>query len=311
MEALAAARPRGRRFVNVLERPGVLASVLISPAVVFILALVGGPLALAVYLSFTNAIGGSLHGKWIGLGNFRHEWTNPAFQDAVWHTFLFTVISQAVVLIVAGLLAHALLKPFRGKWILRFLILLPWAAPLPLSLMGWTWIFDTTYSIINWTLQHLHLASTVDPPQWLAQPNLAMGSVITVHAWRIIPFATVIFLAGLASIPKEVDDAAAIDGATGFRKFWSVSLPLQLPIATVALLFGIVFTATDMAVVYILTNGGPPPSNSTEMITTWAYKTGIETGSLGAGAAISLFLLPVLAVVAIGMLIFARRTEVT
>ena len=284
MEALAAARPRGRRLSNVLERPGVLASVLISPAVVFILLLVGGPLALAIYLSFTNAVGGSLHGKWIGLGNFRHEWTNPAFQDAVYHTFLFTVISQAVVLIVAGLLAHAFLKQFRGKWILRFLILLPWAAPLPLSLMGWTWIFDTTYSIINWTLQHLHLASTVEPPQWLAQPRLAMGSVIAVHAWRIIPFATVI---------------------------WSVSLPLQLPIATVALLFGIVFTATDMAVVYILTNGGPPPSDSTEMVTTWAYKTGIETGSLGAGAAISLFLLPVLAVVAIGMLIFARRTEVT
>src|SRR5439155_1492011 len=103
------------------------------------------------------------------------------------------------------------------------------------------WIFDTTYSIINWTLQHLHLASKVSPPQWLAQPRLAMGSVIAVHAWRIIPFATVIFLAGLASIPKEVDDAAAIDGATGFRKFWSVSLPLQIPIATVALLFGIVF----------------------------------------------------------------------
>ena len=234
MEALAASRPRGRRWTNVLERPSVLASVLISPAVIFILALVGGPLALAIYLSFTNAIGGSLHGKWIGLGNFRHEWTNPAFQDAVWHTFLFTVISQAIVLVVAGLLAHALLKKFPGKWLLRFLILLPWAAPLPLSLMGWTWIFDTTYSIINWTLQHLHLVSTVSPPQWLAQPRLAMGSVIAVHAWRIIPFATVIFLAGLASIPKEVDDAAAIDGATGLRKFWSVSLPLQLPIATTA-----------------------------------------------------------------------------
>src|SRR5438876_4944283 len=280
-----------------------------SPPVVFILALVGGPLALAVYLSFTNAIGGSLHGKWVGLQNFRHEWTNPAFQDAVWHTFLFTVISQAVVLIVAGLLAHFLLKSFRGKWILRFLILLPWAAPLPLSLMGWTWIFDTTYSIINWTLQHLHLASTVEPPQWLAQPRLAMGSVIAVHAWRIIPFATVIFLAGLASIPKEVDDAAAIDGATGFRKFWSVSLPLQLPIATVALLFGIVFTATDMTVVYILTSGGP--FNSTHMLTTWAYQTGVVSSNLGEGAAISLYLLPVLLVVSVLMLLFARRVEVS
>jgi multiple sugar transport system permease protein len=310
VEALAAARPRGRRWTNVFERPGVLASVLISPAVVFVTALVGGPLALAIWLSFTNATTG-LHGKWVGLENFRQEWGNPAFQHAVWHTFLFTVISQAIVLVGAGLLAHALLKDFRGKWILRFLILLPWAAPIALSLMAWKWMFDTSYSILNWTLVHAHLYKPLDVPQYLAQPKLAMGSVIAVHTWRILPFAVVIFLAGLSSIPKEVDDAAAIDGATGFRKFWSVTLPLQLPIATVALLFGIVFTATDMAVVYILTQGGPPPSFSTEMVTTWAYKTGVESGSLGAGAAISLFLLPVLALVSIGMLWFARRTEVS
>jgi multiple sugar transport system permease protein len=310
VEALAAARPRGRRLSNVLERPGVLASVLISPAVIFVTALVGGPLVLAIWLSFTNATTG-LHGKWVGLENFRHEWGNPAFQHAVWHTFLFTVISQAIVLVGAGLIAHAMMKNFRGKWILRFLILLPWAAPIALSLMAWKWMFDTSYSIFNWTLVHFHIYKPLEVPQYLAQPKLAMGSMIAVHAWRILPFAVVIFLAGLASIPKEVDDAAAIDGATGFRKFWSVTLPLQLPIATVALLFGIVFTATDMAVVYILTQGGPPPSFSTEMVTTWAYKTGIESGSIGPGAAISLFLLPVLAVVSIAMLLFARRTEVS
>jgi multiple sugar transport system permease protein len=288
----------------------VLASVLISPAVIFVLALVAAPLALSVWLSFTNATAGSLSGKYVGLENFRHEWGNQSFQDAAWHTFLFTVLSQVVVLLVAGLLAHALLKNFPGKWFLRFLILLPWAAPLPLTLMGWKWMFDTSYSIINWTLERFGWVSKVEPPQWLAEPKLAMGSVIAVHAWRLIPFAVVIFLAGLASIPKEVDDAAAIDGATGLKKFAFVTLPLQLPIATVALLFGIVFTATDMAVVYILTQGGPPPSFSTEMITTWSYKTGIESGSLGPGAAISLALLPVLAVVAIGMLIFARKREV-
>jgi multiple sugar transport system permease protein len=311
VEAAAVARPRARRWGNVLERQGVLASVLISPAVIFIAALVAGPLALSVYLSFTNATAGSLSGDWVGTENFRREWSNQTFQDAAWHTFLFTVLSQIVVLLVAGLLAHALLKSFRGKWILRFLIILPWAAPLPLSLMAWKWMFDTSYSIINWTLVKFGLVDKVSPPQWLAEPKLAMGSVIAVHAWRIIPFAVVIFLAGLASIPKEVDDAAAIDGATGLRKFAFVTLPLQLPIATVALLFGIVFTATDMAVVYILTQGGPPPSFSTEMITTWSYKTGIESGSLGPGAAISLALLPVLAVVAIGMLVFARKREVS
>jgi multiple sugar transport system permease protein len=309
VEAAAVARPRGRRWTNVFERQGVLASALIAPAVIFVLALVGGPLALAIWLSFTNATTG-LHGKWVGLANFRHEWGNPAFQHAVWHTFLFTVISQAIVLIGAGLIAHALMKNFRGKWILRFVILLPWAAPIALSLMAWKWMFDSSYSILNWSLVHAHLYKPLDVPQYLAQPRLAIGSVIAVHAWRILPFAVVIFLAGLASIPKEVDDAAAIDGATGFRKFWSVTLPLQLPIATVALLFGIVFTATDMAVVYILTGGGPAPSFSTEMVTTWSYTTGVESGLLGAGAAISLALLPVLAIVSIGMLWFARRTEV-
>ena len=274
------------------------------------LALVGGPLALAIWLSFTNATTG-LHGKWVGLANFRHEWGNPAFQHAVWHTFLFTVISQAIVLVGAGLIAHALMKNFPGKWILRFVILLPWAAPIALSLMAWKWMFDTSYSILNWSLVHAHLYKPLDVPQYLAQPRLAIGSVIAVHAWRILPFAVVIFLAGLSSIPKEVDDAAAIDGATGLRKFWSVTLPLQLPIATVALLFGIVFTATDMAVVYILTQGGPPPSFSIEMVTTWSYKTAIESGSLGPGAAISLALLPVLALVSIVMLLFARRREVS
>jgi multiple sugar transport system permease protein len=307
---MAAARPRGRRLSNLFERPGVLASVLISPAVLFVLVLVGAPLVLAIWLSFTNATSG-LHGKWVGLENFRHEWSNPAFQHAVWHTFVFTVISQVIVLLSAGFLAHALMKDFRGKWFLRFLILLPWAAPIALSLMAWKWIFDPSYSILTWTLQKLHLVSQVSPPVWLGESTWATASVIAVQAWRILPFAVVIFIAGLASIPKEVDDAAAIDGATGFRKFWSVTLPLQLPIATVALLFGIVFTATDMAVVYILTQGGPPPSFSTEMVTTWSYKTAIESGSLGPGASISLALLPVLAVVSIAMLLFARKAEVS
>jgi multiple sugar transport system permease protein len=309
LEALAARRPGARRWTNVFERPVFLASILISPAVVFVTALVGGPLLLAIWLSFTDATAGSLRGKWVGLHNFTSEWRNPAFQDAVWHTFLFTVISQVIVLVGAGLLAHALLKPFRGRWLLRFLILLPWAAPVALSLMGWKWMFDTSYSIFNWTLVHFNLVDKVSPPQYLAEPKLAMGSVIAVHAWRILPFAVVIFLAGLASIPKEVDDAAAIDGATGFRKFWSVTLPLQLPIATVALLFGIVFTATDMTVVFILTHGGP--FNSTHMLTTWAFDTGITSSNLGQGAAISLYLLPILALVAILMLRFARRVEVS
>jgi len=148
-----------------------------------------------------------------------------------------------------------------------------------------------------------------NPPQWRGHEDLSRAAITTVHAWRVIPFAVVIFLAGLASIPAEVDDAAKIDGATGLRKFWYVTLPLQLPIAIVAILFGIVFTATDMAVVYIVTQGGP--FNSSHMLTSWAYFTGINSGSLGEGAAIAVYLLPALFVVAVLMLFFARKVEVT
>ena len=299
---------RRSRYRYALERPGVLATVLISPAVLFIGALVGVPLVLAVYLSFTDATAGSLSGKWVGLGNFRLALDDHVFRDALWHTFLFTVISQAVVIVVAGLLAHALVRSFRGRWLVRFVILLPWAAPIALTAIGFLWFYDPQASIFPWFLEHLHITSPQNRPNWLGTPHAAMSSIITVQAWRTIPFATVIFLAGVSSIPQEVDDAAAMDGATGLRKFWYVSLPLQLPIALVAVLFGIVFTATDMVVPYILTNGGP--FNSTQVLTTWAFQTGINAGNIGEGAAIALFMLPVLAFVAIGMLVFARRAEV-
>jgi len=297
------------RLRYVTERRGFLATLLISPAVLFIAALVGVPLVLAIYLSFTDATAGSLTGKWVGLGNFRADLHNPIFRGALWHTFLFTVISQAVVIVCAGLLAHALVRSFRGRWLLRFLILLPWAAPIALTAIGFLWFYDPSSSIFNWFLVHLHIVSAHGVPNWLGTPRAAMSSIITVQAWRTIPFATVIFLAGISSIPQEVDDAAAMDGATGFKKFWYVSLPLQLPIAIVAVLFGIIFTATDIVVPYILTNGGP--FNSTQVLTTWAFQTGINAGNLGEGASIALFMLPLLAFVTVGMLVFARRAEVT
>jgi multiple sugar transport system permease protein len=300
---------RGSRRRYLAERRGFLATLLISPAVLFIGILVGAPLVLAAYLSFTDATAGSLSGKWLGLGNYRSALHDQIFRDAIWHTVIFTVISQAVVIVCAGLLAHALVRTFRGRWMLRFLVLLPWAAPIALTSIGFLWFYDPQASIFTWFLVHLHLVDKSNLPNWLGTPRAAMSSIITVQAWRVLPFATVIFLAGISSIPQEVDDAAAIDGATGLRKFWYVSLPLQLPIALVAVLFGIVFTATDMVVPYILTNGGP--FNSTQVLTTYAFQTGINAGNIGEGAAIALFMLPLLAVVTIGMLFFARRAEVT
>jgi multiple sugar transport system permease protein len=311
MEAEAARwTPRTRRWRRVFEERRVLAPLLIAPAVVFIVLVVGVPFGWAIYLSLTDAIGGSLSGNWVGFDNFTNAWSDDNFRKAFRNTLIFTVASQALVLVGAAIVSHYLVQDFRGKWILRFLIILPWAAPVAVGTLGWLWIFDSLFSVINWTLGHVvGVVDTADPPQWLGRPNLALIAVIIVHAWRILPFAVIIFLAGLASIPSEVDDAAKIDGATGLKKMRYITLPLQLPIALVALLFGIVFTATDFAVVYVLTQGGP--FNSTQMLTTWSFQIGINSGSLGEGAAISLYLFPLLALVSIGMLFFARRAQVS
>ena len=338
LEAVARGELERRRARDLLEERRFLAPALIAPAVIFIALLVGVPLGLAVYLSLTDATAGSLTGRWVGLHNFVDAWHNPNFRTALENTIVFTLVTQALIVVGAAVLAHALIRPFRGRWLVRFLILLPWAAPVALSTIGFLWILDSQFSVLNWTLVHdvlpggghLYLYKPVNwllgvidhlpwvhtgrinpfnPPQWLGQATLAKISIIVIQAWRILPFATVIFLAGLSSIPAEIEDAARIDGATAFRKFWYVTLPLQLPIAVVTLLFGIVFTATDMTVVYVLTNGGP--FNSTQVLTTWAYQTGIVSSSLGQGAAVSLYLLPVLVVIAVLMLRFARRVEVT
>jgi multiple sugar transport system permease protein len=335
---VASVAASGRRWQDTLEQRRFLAPLLIAPAVLFVALLVGVPLVLAIYLSLTDATAGSLSGDFVGLRNYLDAWDDPTFRRALKNTIIFTVVSQAIVLVCAGFLAHALVRNFRGRWLLRFLILLPWAAPVALSTVGFLWIFHSLYSVVNWTLVHdivpggpafypykainwafardfwpgaiqISPIEPIDPPQWLGEPHLAMAAIILIQAWRIIPFATVIFIAGLASMPPEIDDAAKVDGATGLRKFWYVTFPLQLPIALVALLFGIVFTATDITVVQVLTQGGP--FNSTQILTTWAYATGINGAALGEGAAISLYLLPPLAFVAILMLWFARKVEVT
>jgi multiple sugar transport system permease protein len=324
MEAEAARwTPRTRRWRRLLEERRVLAPLLIAPAVVYIVLVVGVPFGWAIYLSLTDAIGGSLSGNWVGFDNFTNAWQDDNFRRALRNTLIFTIASQVFVVVGAAILSAFLVRDFRGKWFVRFLVILPWAAPVVLSTITWLWILDSLYSVLNWTLAKLHLDGGLvwllntthleegaqAPLQWLGRPNLALVAITLVHAWRILPFAVVIFIAGRASIPNEVEDASKIDGATGLKKLWYVDLPLQLPIALVAVLFGIVFTAGDFAVVYILTQGGP--FNSTQVLPTWAFAIGINSGSLGEGAAISLYLFPLLVLVSVAMLFFARRAQVT
>jgi multiple sugar transport system permease protein len=190
----------------------------------------------------------------------------------------------------------------------RLLILLPWVAPISLGSIGWLWIFDSIYSVINWTLRAVGIFGQGVWPIWLGEPALATAAIICVQVWRTMPLATIILLGGLSSIPDDIHDAAEIDGASFFRHLFQITLPLVLPIVLVAVLFGLVFACTDMIVVYVLTRGGP--YDSTHVLSSLAFFKGVEGGDLAGGAAATLFLLPVLATAAILMLRLARRSEV-
>jgi len=285
-----------------------LAGALLAPAVLYILALVGLPLALAFVYSLGDVRVGSTGYRFVGLENFRSVLSSPTFRAAVGHSVIFTASVQAIVLVGGNALALALRRRFRGRGAVRFLILMPWVAPISLGAIGWKWILDSIYSVINWLLVRVHLVNRFDPPMWLGDPTLAMLSVIVVHSWRLLPFATVILLAGLTSIPPDILEAAAVDGAGFWRTHFEITLPMMRPIINVAVLFGVIFTFTDMTVVYVLTRGGP--YDSTQVLPSLAFFTGVLGSDLAAGAAISVFLVPILAIVAWRMLRVAARAEV-
>jgi multiple sugar transport system permease protein len=305
---IALARPRAAAAAILSRRDRRLGKILLAPALVYIFLLVAIPFLLAVFLSLTNSSAGSLDFSFVGLQNFRHVLASPVFLRALWNTFVFTLVSQLLVIVMGNILARALMKPFRGKLLVRFLILLPWAAPISLATLGWLWIFDSTFSVINWLLK---VVGWLGPGQWyywLGDPVLGMVAIITVHVWRMLPFSTVILLAGLTSIPKEVHEAADIDGAGPLAKAFQITLPMMLPILTVAVLFGVVFTFTDMSVVYLLTRGGP--YNSTHVLASLAFQDGVLGGDVGRGASVAIFLVPLLVVMAVVMLRISRRAEV-
>lgn len=324
-------RPRQRYW---LDRESILGPLLLLPTVLYIVGLVGFPLVLAILFSVSDATVGDQSFDFVGLDNFAHVIGDQTFQRALVHTIVFTLVSQLIVVFFANILALVLSAEFHGKRLVRFIVLLPWTTPIALGVLGWLWTLDNVFSPIDFLVRQTGLLGPsvgpfrVDNPVadlvrwlgwgsafgtgsnvlWLARSTLAQITVVIVHVWRTLPLATVILLAGLTSIPQDVKDAANVDGAGFFRQLFYIRLPLLMPIMAVAFLYGIIFTFTDMTIPYILTNRGGPV-DSTQVLASWAFIKGVEGGNLAEGAAIALFLFPVLVGVATLMLRLARRTE--
>ncbi|MFH1243761.1 MAG: sugar ABC transporter permease [Pseudomonadota bacterium] len=300
---------RVQRMSFFLDNEKLLGSLMISPAVIYVLALVGYPLILAFAYSLSDISVGSVGYNFVGFSTFKSIMEEPEFRTALKNTILFTFVSMLIVVVLAKILALLLVQDFKGKFLLRALILMPYVAPISLGVIGWLWMLDSIYSPINWLLQRTGLFGPDFWPMWLGKPELAMASIIAVHVWRMLPLAMIIMLAGLSSIPKDIQDAALVDGAGYFRRLFQITIPMMLPIMLVAVLFGIVFTATDIIIILVLTRGGP--YDSTQVLVSQAFYTGIDAGDLAGGAATAVFLFPLLLAVAILMLRIARRSEVT
>jgi len=282
------------------QRTGYL---MVAPALIALAVLIAYPFLLSIYFSLSDKRVG-LPGHFIGLENFEALSQDSVFQQTLFNTGLYTVVSVACKLVLGLTLALLLEKVVRGQRLLRGIILLPWVIPASLSTLAWRWMFDPSYSVLNWCLRVVGLGPGVP---WLSDPWWARATVISVNVWRGLPFFAICLLAGLVSIPKEFYEAARVDGAGPRARFWYVTLPLLRPILGIVLLYSVIMTVSDFIIVHVLTRGGP--LQSTHLFATLAYRIGLAGTRLGMGAAITLFLFPVLVVGAYVLLRIVRRGE--
>jgi multiple sugar transport system permease protein len=285
------------------------ALIFVAPAVTLLALLVAYPFLLSLYLATSDAVVGSA-GRFVGLAQFARLVRQEIFQQTLQNTAVYA-ISAVVAKVVLGMALAVILAGFGrhrlpGSRLVRALILLPWIVPTALSTVGWKWMFEPQYSVINWTLVRLGVIGYISDVQWLGEPHLARTAVILVNIWRGVPFFAINLLAGLIAIPEEFYEAAEADGASSFKRFWFITIPLLRPILATVILFSLIMTISDFNIVYVLTRGGP--LNSTHLLATLAHQVGLLTGEIGRGAAVSLFMLPFLMVVVFYQLRLMRRS---
>jgi multiple sugar transport system permease protein len=299
----APARRSGLRIRDLLDRERFLGPAFVTPAMLLIVVLVAYPFCMALYFAMSNAFIGR-PSEFVGLRNFISLWEADSFRQTFQNAFVFTGIAVAFKLVMGMALALLLNETLWFKRMIRGMVLLPWVIPTALSTLGWWWMFNSLYSVVNWTGIAV---GVMDPPgpNWLGQKYYAMAAVITVNVWRGLPFFAITILAGLVAIPKELYEAAEADGAGPMARFWNVTLPLLKPVMAIVILFSTIFTFSDFNIVYVLTHGGP--INSTHLFATLARQIGLESGQIGQGAAISLYLFPVLVFVVWFQLRFVRK----
>jgi len=300
LAARGEAAARGLSDFLVSDTP--VAYAFVAPAFFLLLFLVAYPFVLSVWFSLSDARVGET-GSFIGLDNFRRLLGSGIFLQTLQNSIVFTAAALTLKTVLGMALALLLFRIARFKRLIRGAVLLPFIVPTALSTLVWWWMFEPLYSVVNWTLRNLHVVNKDIP--WLPDPYLAMFTVILVNTWRGLPFFAITLLAGLVAIPRELYEAAESDGAGPVSRFWYVTVPLVKPVLAVVILFSTIFTLADFNIVYVLTKGGP--MNMTHLFATYSFVLGLQSGQIGQGAAVSLFLFPILLAVVFVQLRMVRK----
>jgi multiple sugar transport system permease protein len=296
-EAVGPASRRGG-LARLMRRRSTTAFIMCLPLIAIVAGLIVYPALYAIFLSMLN----KAQTRFVGLGNFAFLLSRDVFWMVVWQSTIFAlsaVFFKALIGLVTAHLVNNLPAKGQRKW--RGMLLVPWVIPLALSTLGWWWLFDPTHSAFNWIIRALGGSEIA----WLSDPLWARFSVILVNIWYGAPFFLIMYLAALKSVPEQLYEAAAIDGANAWQRFTHITLPMMRNIIAITVLFSLIVTFANFDIVQIMTAGGP--RNMTHVFATYAFLLGIRSGDIPLGSAVSLFMLPILAISAVFILRGVRK----
>lgn len=290
---------------GLLERESSLGVILMLPGAVLLMLFMAYPFFLGIWLSLTDSTIGRGLGHFIGLRNFKDLLTDSIFHQTAWNTLIYAMVTVPFKAALGLGLALVLNNQMRFSNPIRAAVMMPWIVPTALSTLGWFMIFDPVFSPISWLFKQLGLIT--QNINFLGDQKLAISSVCLANIWRGVPFFGITILAGLQAVPNELHEAAAIDGAGMLHRFLHVTWPHIKGVVLIAALLSIIWTFADFQLIYVLTKGGP--ANQTHIFGTYAYQIGLVATDIGMGAAIALYMFPILAVFAVILLAYLRREE--
>ncbi|QWG16141.1 sugar ABC transporter permease [Bradyrhizobium sediminis] len=293
----SAAGPRTARkrasLRTALKRKSTAAFLMTLPLILLIVLLVIYPAFYSLHLATLNK---SMQ-RFVGLGNFQFLFTRETFWLVVQQSCIFAITAVVFKALIGFIVAHFVHNiPTKGQRKWRGMLLVPWVIPPAMSTLAWLWLFDPSYSAFNYLLAGIG----VDRIPWTGEAGWARFSVILVNIWFGAPFFMIMYLASLKSVPDQLYEAAAIDGANWWQRIWYVTLPMMRNIIAITTLFSLIVTFANFDIVRVLTSGGP--LDHTHIFATWAFRVGIEGGDIPLGASVSLFMFPILAIAAIFIL---------